>query len=369
MPKHKIVLARCSKCKLLQLFNNTNLEVQYDDYLYLTQVTNSLNEFYSKVTNNLMYRFSLSSKSFVVDLGSNDGSFLHHFLSRNVNVLGIDPSKPASKFANDKGIETWKSYFDADIAQKIIAKHGRADLVSINYTLANVPNIYDFLTNVKTILKKDGVLSIITGYHPDQFQVNMFDYIGHDHLSYFTLEDISNLAEQLGMKIIDVEKVEHKGGSLHILLSFLDSTYQVSSSVHQIKQREFWQSTQSNSSIFSMVQNIENSKSFVKKYIDNFHVEEIVGVGASISTTYFLNEYELNERVSILLDDDKRKIGMFSPGAGIEVKPIHKQSFIDKKILLLLAWQHTNKIIMRLKEEEYRGPILIPLPNPQIIHI
>ena len=58
---------------------------------------------------------------------------------------------------------------------------------------ANIDEVIGFTNNVGKLLDKKGIFVIQTGYHPEQMKKMMFDYIYHEHFSYFSVEVINNL--------------------------------------------------------------------------------------------------------------------------------------------------------------------------------
>jgi hypothetical protein len=95
----------------------------------------------------------------------------------------------------------------------------------------------------------------------------------------------------------------------------------------------------------------------------------IGGIGASISTSYFIVHYQIKDDISLLFDDDARKIGRFSPGSGIEVRALQNLVLEEVDSVVMLAWQHTDKLLNRLSEIGFHGRVLIPLPRFHIIEL
>lgn len=367
VPSHSMTLALCQHCSLVQITEETDLKVQYDNYLYTSGTTHGLGKFYAQAAMRLVSDFSLSKSDLILDIGSNDGSFLINFISKGFSVLGIEPAKSSSEFARANGIATLNSYFDSATVAEILAMPHKPKLISINYTLANIPNVLDFMNLISKIMNDEAILSIITGYHPDQFTINMFDYVGHDHLSYFSVESMKLLCQELGLKILDVVRVEHKGGSLQFFISKKESKQIVHPSVTQMIQREHWMGTNNIAFYRGLKTRIEAAERAVLEILDSETFEVLNGVGASISTTYLCNQFGLSSVISRLYDDDKNKIGKFAPGSGIEVHPLSQLSSKLEELTIILAWQHTEKLLSRLREIEFKGRILIPLPEPKLL--
>ena len=364
---HPFVLIRCNNCKLLQLRDLTDISGQYDEYLYSSKTTNALVDYYALTATRLMSEYEIRPGSLILDIGSNDGSFLLEFKDKGMRVLGIEPAKPASILADSFGITTLNEYFTKDTVKKITSTYGIPKLISINYTLANIPNLIDFFDNLVLLMNTETVISIITGYHIDQFAINMFDYIGHDHLTYLTLNDLEFISKKFSLKLLDVSRSEHKGGSIHVTLSLISSSLESRSSVKQLIQREVWEKTKENIGILDLKHRVDTISKETIKIIKMFHGSPIYGIGASISTSYLLNYFELNKYITELYDDDSNKIGKFSPGVGKKVSSINDLPNNSECLAIILAWQHTNKILDRLKQVGFTGRIFAPLPFPRFL--
>ena len=364
---HPFVLIRCNNCKLLQLRDLTDISGQYDEYLYSSKTTNALVDYYALTATRLMSEYEIRPGSLILDIGSNDGSFLLEFKDKGMRVLGIEPAKPASILADSFGITTLNEYFTKDTVKKITSTYGIPKLISINYTLANIPNLIDFFDNLVLLMNTETVISIITGYHIDQFAINMFDYIGHDHLTYLTLNDLEFISKKFSLKLLDVSRSEHKGGSIHVTLSLKSANLESRSSVKQLIQREVWEKSKENIGILDLKHRVDTISKETIKIIKMFHGSPIYGIGASISTSYLLNYFELNKYITELYDDDSNKIGKFSPGVGKKVSSINDLPNNSECLAIILAWQHTNKILDRLKQVGFTGRIFAPLPFPRFL--
>jgi len=364
---HSFVLGECIECQLLQLEGETNLQAQYDNYLYQTNVTTGLSYFYERLARDLKMEICGQNMK-VIDIGSNDGSFLTPFLKFGFEVLGIEPAQGPVRTAEQRGIKSIRDYFTSGLADFIARQFGNAGIVSANYTLANVPDIHDFLVGAKKLLAEDGFLSIVTGYHPDQFSVNMWDYIGHDHLSYFSLETLSRCMERAGLVIVDAARSDLKGGSLRVLARHADNKNKQASGLKYMKQREQWLWPENISGIAELKTRIEEQKVKLTNRLST-NKKRYLGIGASISTSYLVNEFQIANWIEFLVDDDPVKISKFSPRFGIPVLSFNDSRLRTFEYAIILAWQHTDVLIERLVQSGFKGKVLIPLPKVREISL
>ena len=364
-----LVLVRCKSCGLLQLRDSTNVNLVYDQYLYTTRTTNPLNDYYELIVNRLVNEYGLKSDALIVDIGSNDGTFLSKFKNLGFKVLGIEPAKPVSESANKSGIKTINEYFNIGLAKKILKEYGTPKLISINYVLANIPELDKFFESLVSLMDSETIISIITGYHIDQFSINMFDYINHDHLTYLTLHDLEYISNKYNLKLLDASRSEHKGGSIHVTLASVSSSFKPKNSIDQLIQRELWEKNDENVKIVNLRNRIDIVADETNIILNKFRDIPIYGIGASISTSYLMNYLEIVEFISELYDDDPNKIGKFSPYYGLKVSSIDNLPKTKDCLALILAWQHTNKILYRLEQVGFDGKILVPLPFPRLLSV
>ena len=139
-------------------------------------------------------RLGLGPKSFVVELGSNDGYLLQHFVALGVPVLGIEPAANVAESARKVGIQTLVAFFGSETAKQVVAYRGQADLIVANNVLAQVPELNDFVAGMAHLLAPEGVITIEVPHLERLLAENQFDTIYHEHFSYFSLGSIGRLA-------------------------------------------------------------------------------------------------------------------------------------------------------------------------------
>lgn len=357
----------CRICGHVFLEHVVSQNENYLYYLYNTEITLGLKKHFDKYAKDLIKEHNIKPKSFCIDIGSNDGSMLSSFKKLNMEILGIEPCYSISKIANSKGLNTFNSFFDKSVAQKILTKYRAADVITLNYMYANVDNILKFTENLKSLLSRDGIIVIETGYHPMQMKNNMFDYVYHEHFSYFTLTNLEFIFKKIGLEIIDVKKVSPKGGSIRVFVQHLGSNRKQNSNVFKMINYEKKIGVKKIKLYKDFYNKIEKiKKNLIKKLIYlKQKGKKIVGFGASHSTTVMIYHFKLKKFLEYLVDDNKKKHNLFSPGYHLPVYPttkVYKDENIDG--LLVLAWQHGQAIVKKhfkiLKQKKF---IILPLPK------
>ena len=367
---YPLVLALCENCGYLHLPFILNPEISYSHYLYETKITIGLTKQYQEYADQIISMIGARKGNLVVDLGSNDGTMLEAFKRRGMIVLGVEPSSSIAQVANEKGIPTIIDFFTDSVVDKIIKEFGHAEIITANYMYANIDDLHEFTNNVFKLLSKEGVFIVQTGYHPEQMKINMFDYIYHEHFSYFTLNVLKNLFEKHDLELIDAQKNPAKGGSIRVIAQRVGGKRSVAFSVSKILAEEENNMMHCDEPYLTFAKKIESLKKQLNGLINHIENDKkrIVGYGASHSTTTLTYHFDLGTHMEYVVDDNHLKQGMYSPGNHIIVHP--PQYLLEDKpeYVIILAWQYQSQIIA--KNQSYLkqgGKFIVPLPELNVI--
>ena len=242
-------------------------------------------------------------------------------------------------------------------------------MITANFVTANVPDLADFFQAIANLSDKETTIAILTGYHPDQFRVNMFDFIYHEHVSYFSCQDFINLGKKYGLSLVDVQRVGLKGGSLLAIFSKKIEPDGVSGDVGRLAQYEEWLNIRSPKWFTEIHQRIKLAQVETHKLLDENTSSKIGGYGVSHSVTTLIYQFDLLDRIKALTDDNPRRQGKFAPGSGLPV--ISPQSVVEQNFdaVIIMAWQHDGLIKKRLQEIGFAGSIFQPLPRASMLRV
>ncbi|MDA8675826.1 class I SAM-dependent methyltransferase [Alphaproteobacteria bacterium] len=368
-PTFNLELVLCTYCGFCFLPFQLDPNLSYNQYMYNTKVTVGLDDHYSNYVNDIVRKWNVKAGSFAVDLGSNDGTMVAALNSYGLNAIGVEPAGKVALLANDMGRKTINTYFTRDLGKKISLDEGKAKIITANYMFANIPDVDDFVAGVNELLDNNGIFIVQTGYHPDQFNLCMFDYIYHEHFSYFTLCSLQSLYKRHGLEIIDVDKQSPKGGSIRVFASKIG---QYDINVHRIKMilnEEKKGKWNTRIPFDKLRETLDLRKKQLTEILSNYKKQglSIVGFGASHSTTTLIYEFELNSFLDYIVDDNEVKHETFSPGFHIPVYSTQKLYTDNPDILVVLAWQHQVEILKRHSEYNESSKFIIPLPEIKVI--
>jgi SAM-dependent methyltransferase len=360
-----IRLVICAKCQLLQLICSWDYRALYKNYVYRTSTTKQLVSILKELALTSIQKHDLKAGDLVVEIGSGDGTLLAEFYNRGLRVLGIDPN--ATNLTLERSLHPFLiDEFFEDLSEAYISsiKSLRPKVVFSSFTIANVEYLHRFMLNLQNLGSLDTQFVFLTGYHPNQFHNLMFDYISHDHLSYFDKASFTNLLMLYGFKLDRYELIDFRNGSAIFWFSreknFIDSRNFLNPVFEQTE--------------FSVLQIQDLFSSFRKqlrdlsKFIHSLpSCDAILGFGGATSTTYLLSLMDslAVSRIQAIYDDDGAKHGKFIPRFSIPLLGTDK--FPTKKcIIIILSWQHQAVIRARLAKLGFRGTIIVPLPELDI---
>ncbi|MCX6239053.1 MAG: class I SAM-dependent methyltransferase [Bacteroidia bacterium] len=370
-PVYPLELAICEDCGYVHLPYIVSPEVSYTDYVYVSSVTVGLRNHFDVYAEEIVSAYAFPNNSLIVDLGSNDGSMLASFKRLGLRVVGVEPAKAIATQATASGLPTINDFFTNEVASQIVQDFGQANVITANYMYANIDDVLGFTKAVSKLLAANGIFVVQTGYHPEQMKIKMFDYIYHEHFSYFTVEVLKNIFSSNGLELIHAAKTSPKGGSVRIVGQLKNGPRPIDSSVDELIHEEHTNNMRSVMTYLSYANEINKAK---KELIDLLQTlkasgKRIVGFGASHSTTTLIYNFELEAFMEYLVDDNKLKQGKYSPGYHLPVYSIEKLYEDKPDYLLILAWQHGGSIMQRHKAFlSLGGKFLIPLPNLKVIN-
>lgn len=365
LPSWPLDVVRCNKCDHCFLPCITEADESYLHYLFGTGQSPGLPEAFKEIVSDMLIRHSLNINDLVLDIGANDGSWLECFRANSCDILAVEPAPSASAKAKAKGISVIQDYFSEQSvrASGLLTQPPR--IVSMNYVFANIPDPMVTLQEIAAISNENTIISVLTGYHPAQLAVGMFDYVYHEHISYYTCKDFVHMANSIGFIVTYAREVPLKGGSIQIEMQHAAEGRKQSNLFGTMLKREKWLDQPLNVQWHQIRKQIRDISGQIKQAISlsRSHGLSIIGYGASHSTTTLVYALGIESMIDFVVDDNPSKCGRFSPGTAVPVMP---SKLINSELgacVILLAWQHGPRIRQSLKSSGFKGQVITPFPT------
>jgi hypothetical protein len=370
-PHYPLAVLVCHKCYLAQLGQYVSVGDIFHEYAYFSSYSTSWVDHAKNFVHSISRRLDLTSQSFAVELASNDGYLLQHFLPLNIPVLGIEPAANVAEVAKAKGVPTHVDFFGRALARKLTEMGKRSDLIIGNNVLAQVPDLNDFVGGIAILLAPGGTVTLEFPHILRLIEERQFDTIYHEHFSYFSLVCIEMMAARHGLKLVDVEELPTHGGSLRVYLQHEASGTSASARVSELIEREIAFGLTRMETYLQFEVTVRALKRELLLLLAELKQEgkTIVGYGAPGKGNTLLNYCGIGpDMIDFTVDRNPYKHGRFTPGRRI---PIHAPSALDAArpdYVFILPWNLKGEIMKQLSHiSEWGGQFIIPVPKPVII--
>ena len=361
----------CDGCWLVQLEAYVGGEEIFTEYAYFSSFSDSWVAHAERYTEAMIDRFGLGGGSFVVEVASNDGYMLQHFVKRKVPCLGIEPAANVAEAAVKRNVPTLVQFFGRESATAL-AKEGRqADLLLGNNVLAQVPDLNDFVGGMKILLKPDGVITIEFPHLLRTIEGNQFDQIYHEHYSYFSFRTAERIFAAHGLTLFDVEELPTHGGSIRIFARHTESkAHPETERAREMRTRE----EKAGLDTLAYYTSFEERVKETKRKLLSFLIEakragkRIVGYGAPGKGNTLLNYCGIRtDFVDFTVDRNPYKHGRFLPGTHIPIHPPEALAEARPDYVLILPWNLKDEIMNQLAFiREWGGQFVVPIPETQV---
>jgi SAM-dependent methyltransferase len=358
----------CGNCFLVQLQEYVAPENIFSDYLYFASYSDSWLAHAKSYTDQMVKRFPITEKSLVVEIASNDGYLLQYFVEKKVPVLGIEPAANVAAVAMQKSIPSLVKFFGSGTARELVASGKRADLLLGNNVLAHVPDINDFVSGMKILLKPQGLITMEFPHLMRLMEENQFDTIYHEHFSYLSFSTVEKIFARHGLTLFDVEELPTHGGSLRIYARHAeDSSKPVDPRVLELRAREESAGFSRLETYSRFAEQVKETKRKLLEFLIRAKQsrKKIVGYGAPGKGNTLLNYCGIRtDFLDYTVDRSPHKQGKFCPGTRIPIYSPERIRETRPDFLLILPWNLKDEIMQQHAYlRDWGGKFVVPIPE------
>jgi|TARA_B100001093_G_scaffold433472_1_gene430441 nucleoside-diphosphate-sugar epimerase len=333
----------CSKCHNCQLSVAVDPKKMFSNYLYTSSTSSSFRNHFIEAAKNYTKELNLKpNKSYIIDIGSNDGVALKPFKDAGFKkLLGIEPAKNLAKLANKNKIKTFNGFLESKNLKKI--KKG-ADLILASNVFAHSDKLKEMAECIFKLLNNSGTVIIEVQYLLNTLQDLTFDNIYHEHYNYWSLTSLVNFFNQFNSTIFKVERINTHGGSIRIYIK-KGKKIKIENNVKALLREEDIFGIKKYKTYQKFGEKINKLKENVTKNINELKKKnkKIIGFGAPAKATTALNFFGITKQIDYIIEDNKLKHNKFIPGVLIPIKD--KKTLKEKNALILvLAWNFFKEI-------------------------
>ena len=357
----------CGNCFLVQIGDSVLPHDIFSDYAYFSSYSSSWVEHAKLYASEAQAKLKLNENSLVVEVASNDGYLLQHFVASNIPVLGVEPAANIAVIAEEKGIRTQVDFFGEQIAHTIANTIGKADLTAANNVLAHVPDMNDFVAGFAAILKPEGVSTFEFPHLMNLVEHVQFDTIYHEHFSYLSLLAVENCLNRHGMKVFDVEQLPTHGGSLRVWACLSTASHPETDGLIEIRQIEQARGLAKLSTYEGFTSRVEKVRTDLLAFIDKLKADgkSIAAYGAAAKGNTLLNYCGIsNQDINYVVDANPHKQNHLLPGSHIPIYGPDKIKETKPDYVLILPWNLKDEIAEQMQFiRDWDGKFVVAIPE------
>jgi SAM-dependent methyltransferase len=345
-PLYPLRVVYCHDCQTAQLDYTVKKEVMFGDHTYLSGITKSLSDHFHGVAVEVDNRFfSDRTEKAVLDIGSNDGTFLKHFQALGYRVLGVESSKQTARMAAEQGVPTLNEFFNLESARRLKQKF---HVINASGVFFHLEELHSVAEGIRESLRDDGVFVVQFLYMKRIMENLAFDQIYHEHLLYYNLKTIEVLLNRHGLEVFDAYLAPIHGGSIIAYVSHKESR-PISERLQTMK-REEEEAKANDIETYRLFD--KRIGEFKKENLDFLHRaknagKKVWGFGAPVKGNTLINYLGIGpDLMQVLVERNELRRGLYAPGSHIPVV-IENELETLPDIYYVLAWNFKQEILRR----------------------
>jgi SAM-dependent methyltransferase len=368
-PLHAFV---CHECKLAQVDSFVPADEIFSEYAYFSSYADSWVEHARAYCHAMKDRLGLSLSSRVIEVASNDGYLLQHFVALGIPCYGVEPAANVAEVAIAKGVPTAVEFLGAATARRLAAERGQGDLVLGKNVLAQVPDLNDFTAGLKLLMKPGATMTIEFPHLLATMEGNQFDQVYHEHYCYFSLLAAERVFARHGIRLFDVEEVPTHGGSLRIFGAHAeDGEKPETARIRAFRARERAAGLDRMATYAAFEARARETKRGALEYLIAAARagKQVAAYGAPGKGNTFLNYCGIKtDLVAYTVDRNPYKQGRYLPGSRIPIHHPDRLAETRPDVIVILPWNFRDEIAAQLAyTADWGAELVVFVPEVTVI--
>jgi len=369
-PFYPLEVFACEQCGLVQLEAFVPPDEIFHEYAYFSSYSAAWVEHARQYVEQITDRLALGPDDLVVELASNDGYLLQHFVGTGIPMLGIEPAANVAKAAEARCVPTLVTFFGRETAERLRDEGRRASLIVGNNVLAQVPDLNDFVAGVALLLADQGTATFEFPHLLRLFDGLQYDTIYHEHFSYFSLDTAVRIFAAHALEVYDVEELWTHGGSLRVYAQHSGGPHPTAGTVPALLAREEAEGLASRARYARFAEDVKESKRALLELLIRLRREgkQVVGYGAPGKGNTLLNYCGIRtDLLDYTVDRNPYKVGLYTPGTRIPIFSPEKLAETRPDYVVVLPWNLIDEIAAQLSYvADWGGRLIVPIPYARV---
>ena len=204
---------------LLQLNDHPKPEKMFNKkYPFYTGSSELMKLHFKKYADWIKAEF-LKSNAKLIEIGSNDGTFLSNFENSSIDYVGFEPSENVAKKAKDNNIKTINNFFNPENIKILKNYINNTDVICASNVICHIPNLKNLILTIDKLLAKKGLFIFEEPYMGSMFEKVSYDQIYDEHIFMFSINSVKKIFDLYNFKLTDICPQSTHGGSMRYVIS------------------------------------------------------------------------------------------------------------------------------------------------------
>jgi len=366
-PHYPLHARVCGDCRLVQVEAMAAPAELFGHYAYFSSFSSTWVEHARRFAEMARTRWSLGTASRVVEVASNDGYLLKHFVATGVPVLGVEPAANVAETAIKSGIPTDVSFFGRATADRLWREGHAADLIVGNNVLAHVPDINDFVAGLAILLKAEGVVSLEFPHLLRLIENVQFDTIYHEHFSYLSLLASERILGAHGLRIFDIEELPTHGGSLRLMACHAGAGHAEGAALAKVRADEAAARLERDEGYAGFEPRVRAVREGLLAFLGDARGrgQTVAAYGAAAKGNTLLNYCGVDAKlIDYVVDRSPHKQGLFMPGSHLPILAPDRLAQTRPDFVLILPWNLQDEIVNDMADiRDWGGRFVVAVPR------
>lgn len=367
-PFYPLQVSFCHDCTTVQLTHTVPKELMFGHYLYVSGTTQTLRQHFADSTARLVTSAGLKAGDLVVDMGSNDGTWMKCWAPHGIRAVGVEPASNLTQQAVGEGLNVYNAFFNVATARAVRAKEGAAKLVTAAGVFFHLEELHEATQGVAELIGTDGVFCIQAIYLGEMLRHNEFDNIYHEHLTYWTVRSLRALLNRHGLDIFHVDLLPIHGGSLEVLVA-ATGTRAIDASVDAYLKDEEARGMHRMETYRAFADRVWALRKKLLALLDQLKQQgkTIYALGAPAKGATTLNSFHIGTQyLTYATERNALKCNLFIPGVRVPI--VDEASVAEPDAYLVLPWNFLGEFLRKKKDYILQGGcFIVPVPEPVLI--
>jgi SAM-dependent methyltransferase len=362
----------CLDCWLCQLKEVPDPELLFRDYKHFSGASKGNLQHLESVADAITVGTPANRRARVLEIGCNDGSLLQLLKARGYDCMGVDPAVNMRQVHEKMGLAVIHDFFDEGLAAELLKSKGPFDVIVALNVLAHFPTFMSAFKGIRALLTPRGILHMEVADATETLANGRFDTIYHEHVCNYTLTSIDAVLRLAGLRGIHAEKIETQGGSLRVLAARDDGELETRKTYRTLLDKDRAEGVNTKDFYLAVKAKTDASiSSLTAAYADFCRGgDPVLLLGAPARGVVMCNSTGLRNIPGLYcIDDTPAKQDCVIPGTDIPVGGWELVKTTGAAKAILLSWNYRGSMLTRLAGAGFRGQVLVPLPETEIVRI